>query len=94
MPSTRTLIWIAGLAGLAAGIRLSTRRQREREPAAPLAPPQSLQAWEGEGGAVPVRGGRTAQQVSPMPQGWPADASTRAPGEDASLPAGAPGAVH
>jgi len=61
----RSLIWIAALAGLLAGASLSTHRRRERERRLSPAKPEPLQTWEGEGGAVPLRTGRTAQQVTP-----------------------------
>ena len=65
MMSTRGLALIAGVAGLLAGASLTTHRRRERERCASRAKPEPLQTWEGEGGAVPLRTGRTAQQVTP-----------------------------
>ena len=65
MISTRGLVWIAGIAGLLAGASLSTHRRREADRSALRAKPEPLQTWEGEGGAVPLRTGRTAQQVTP-----------------------------
>ncbi|MED5618998.1 hypothetical protein [Ideonella sp. BN130291] len=65
MKSTRGLVWLAGLAGLLAGISLSTHRRREAERRTLRVKPEPLQTWEGEGGAVPLRTGRTAQQVTP-----------------------------
>jgi hypothetical protein len=65
MRVTRSLVWIAGLAGLLAGASLATHRRHERERRASSAKPEPLQTWEGEGGAVPLRTGRTAQQVTP-----------------------------
>jgi hypothetical protein len=65
MKSTRGLVWIAGLAGLLAGISLNTHRRREAERRTLRVKPEPLQTWEGEGGAVPLRTGRTAQQVTP-----------------------------
>lgn len=65
MISTRGLVWVAGIAGLLAGASLSSHRRRERERVASRAKPEPLQTWEGEGGAVPLRTGRTAQQVTP-----------------------------
>ena len=61
----RSLIWIAALAGLLAGASLATHRRRERERRLSPAKPEPLQTWEGEGGAVPLRTGRMAQQVTP-----------------------------
>jgi hypothetical protein len=40
-------------------------RRNERERRALAGKPEPLQTWEGEGGAVPLRTGRTAQQVTP-----------------------------
>ena len=65
MISTRGLAWIAGIAGLLAGASLATHRRREDERRSLSTKPEPLQTWEGEGGAVPLRTGRTAQQVTP-----------------------------
>ena len=65
MASTRTLVWIAGLAGLLAGITLSAHRRREAERRSSPAKPEPVRTWEEEGGSVPLSGGRTAQQVTP-----------------------------
>jgi hypothetical protein len=65
MFSTRGLFLIAGAAGLLAGFSLSQHRQRERHRVASRAKPEPVQTWEGEGGAVPLHTGRTAQQVTP-----------------------------
>lgn len=65
MSATRSLVWIAGLAGLLAGASLATHRRNERERRALRGQSEPLQTWEGEGGAVPVGTGRTAQQVTP-----------------------------
>lgn len=65
MRATRSLVWIAGLAGLLAGASLAHHRRHERDRRASPAKPEPLQTWEGEGGAVPLRTGRTAQQVTP-----------------------------
>ena len=65
MNSTRGLVWIAGLAGLLAGASLATHRRREDARRSLRTKPEPLQTWEGEGGAVPLRTGRTAQQVTP-----------------------------
>jgi hypothetical protein len=65
MASTRTLVWIAGLAGLLAGISLSTHRRREAGRRLSPAKPEPVQTWEEEGGSVPLHTGRTAQQVTP-----------------------------
>ena len=69
MSATRSLLWIAGLAGLLAGASLATHRRHERDRRSLTAKPEPLQTWEGEGGAVPLRTGRTAQQVSPARAG-------------------------
>ena len=66
MFSTRGLFMIAGAAGLLAGFSLSQHRQRERQRVASRAKPEPVQTWEGEGGAVPLHTGRTAQQVWPV----------------------------
>jgi hypothetical protein len=65
MHATRSLVWIAGLAGVLAGVSLAMHRRNERERCASSAKPEPVQTWEGEGGAVPLRTGRTAQQVTP-----------------------------
>jgi hypothetical protein len=65
MNATRSLVLIAGVAGLIAGASLATHRRRERDRRALNAKPEPVQTWEGEGGAVPMTSGRTAQQVSP-----------------------------
>jgi hypothetical protein len=65
MRMTRSLVWMAGLAGVLAGASLATHRRNERERRALTGKPEPLQTWEGEGGAVPLRTGRTAQQVTP-----------------------------
>jgi len=65
MTVARSLVWIAGVAGLLAGYSLASHRRFERERRALAAKPEPLQTWEGEGGAVPLRSGRTAQQVTP-----------------------------
>jgi hypothetical protein len=61
----RTLVLVAAVAGVLAGISLATNRRRERDRLAVRSQPQPLQTWEDEGGAVPLRSGRTAQQVTP-----------------------------
>jgi hypothetical protein len=61
----RTLVLVAAVAGVLAGISLATHRRRERDRLAVRSQPQPLQTWEDEGGAVPLRSGRTAQQVTP-----------------------------
>lgn len=61
----RTLVFLAAAAGVLAGISLATHRRREGERRAVQAQPEPLQTWEDEGGAVPLRTGRTAQQVTP-----------------------------
>jgi len=65
MLSTRSLVWMSALAGVLAGASLTTHRQREGARRRPAAQPEPLQTWEGEGGAVPVRPNKTAQQVTP-----------------------------
>jgi hypothetical protein len=65
MHGTRSLVWIAGLAGVLAGASLAMHRRNERERRVSPAKPEPVQTWEGEGGAVPLRTGRTAQQVTP-----------------------------
>lgn len=65
MSSTRTLVWIAGLAGLLAAMSLSAHRRREAQRRALRTKPEFVRTWEEEGGAVPLRSGRTAQQVTP-----------------------------
>jgi hypothetical protein len=59
---------LAGMVGVAAGCYLAhlraEQRRREQNMRSP-ANPEPLQTWEGEGGAVPVGGGRTAAQVEP-----------------------------
>jgi len=69
MHATRSLVWIAGLAGVLAGASLAMHRRNERERRASPAKPEPVQTWEGEGGAVPLRTGRTAQQVTPSSAG-------------------------
>lgn len=61
----RTLVFLATVVGVLAGMSLATHRRLERQRRTAAAPPQPLQTWEGEGGAVPLRSGRTAQQVTP-----------------------------
>lgn len=61
----RTLVFLAAAAGVLAGISLATHRRREGERRMVQAKPEPLQTWEDEGGAVPLRTGRTAQQVTP-----------------------------
>jgi len=65
MTMTRSLVWVAGMAGLLAGASLAVHRRNERDRRALEAKPEPVQTWEGEGGAVPMRTGRTAQQVTP-----------------------------
>jgi hypothetical protein len=61
----RTLVLVAAAAGVLAGISLATHRRREHDRRAVQSKPEPLQTWEDEGGAVPLRSGRTAQQVTP-----------------------------
>lgn len=61
----RTLVLVAAVAGVFAGFSLATHRRRERERTSVRSQPEPLQTWEDEGGAVPLRDGRTAQQVTP-----------------------------
>lgn len=65
MSVTRSLVWVAGFAGLLAGASLASHRRVERDRRALAGKPEPLQTWEGEGGAVPLRTGRTAQQITP-----------------------------
>ena len=59
----RSLVSLAALAGLAAGLRhflnFLTENEKNRVQA------KRLEIWEGEGGAVPVAKTRTAAQVRP-----------------------------
>ena len=83
----RTLVMIATAAGVFAGVSLATHRRRERERCAMQSKPEPLQTWEDEGGAVPLRTGRTAQQVTPS--------ATSAEGVgEGSLPAQSPNAAN
>jgi hypothetical protein len=61
----RTLVLVAAAAGVFAGFSLATHRRRERDRLAVRAKPEPLQTWEDEGGAVPLRTGGTAAQVTP-----------------------------
>jgi hypothetical protein len=61
----RTLVLLAAAAGVLAGFSLATHRRRERDRVAVRGQPEPLQTWEDEGGAVPLRTGRTAAQVTP-----------------------------
>jgi hypothetical protein len=62
----RTLVFLAAAAGVFAGMSLAHHRRSERERSrSPQPKPEPLQTWEDEGGAVPLRTGRTAQQVTP-----------------------------
>lgn len=65
MAVSRSLFWLGAIVGMMAGISLATHRRREQERRALSAKPEPVQTWEGEGGAVPLRTGRTAQQVTP-----------------------------
>ena len=65
MSTTSKLVWASAFAGLLAGITLTAHRRRESERRTLRVKPEPLQTWEGEGGAVPLRTGRTAQQVTP-----------------------------
>ena len=82
MMSTRGLALIAGMAGLLAGASLSAHRRRERERCASQGKPEPLQTWEGEGGAVPLRTGRTAQQVTPTTSQMPVSSVEQPGGPD------------
>lgn len=59
----KSLVSLAALAGLAAGIRhfLNFLNEHEKN----RVQEKRLEIWEGEGGAVPVAQSRTAAQVKP-----------------------------
>ena len=64
MAANRTFTMALALGALAAGCVAGYRRNRSRRLSArPRAQPRTLQTWEGEGGAVPVGGSRTAAQA-------------------------------
>jgi hypothetical protein len=65
MSATSKLVWASAIAGLLAGITLTAHRRREGQRRTLRVKPEPLQTWEGEGGAVPLRTGTTAPQVTP-----------------------------
>lgn len=67
----RTLLWIAGLAGVVAGASLATHRRNLRDQKATAQQHEPVAQWESEGGGVPVTVASTgelknARQVAPQ----------------------------
>lgn len=62
----RTMERLAVLAAAVWAVRVFVRAQRDQR-AVPARKPEPIEAWEGEGGAVPVGPNRTAAAVTPLP---------------------------
>lgn len=70
MSSSNKVLALGLFLGAAAGACYATylgSQQRLGRALKPHAAPVEVQTWEGEGGAVPVRGSKTARETSPVP---------------------------